>query len=146
MNANVWWVAAVPVALLAGCQTPPSVPLAPYAQRDLTVPWSERTYWAHPDGGVAAYRPALRPPPAPLAAGAPDAAPVGAAPRPLVPTAGPSTAATAQSPAAVGSPAIPAPATPPATPAPAAPTVEPAPAAWLEPVHSTRTACAPGSC
>lgn len=102
MNANVWWVAAVPVALLAGCQTLPSAPLAPYARRDLTVPWSERTYWAHPDGGVAARRPALRPP--------------------SVPTAGPPTAA------------------------PAAPAVEPVPSAWPEPVRSTRTACAPGSC
>lgn len=32
---------------LLGCQTVPPMSL-PYVQRDLTVPWSEHTYWSVP--------------------------------------------------------------------------------------------------
>ena len=32
---------------LLGCQTVPPTSL-PYVQRDLTVPWSEHTYWSVP--------------------------------------------------------------------------------------------------
>ncbi len=142
---------------LAGCQTPPPAAApAPYPQRDLTVLWSERVYWAPPEGAMALGKPAARSRPAPPAERRPAAVPPVAAPRPLGPAAAGSGAsrydprtsksnrwsrlkAAAERPTAAG-PLAPPPALPPA------PAVDPAPAVWPEPDPPARTAGAGGCC
>lgn len=71
--------AAVLAAILAGCQTPPPVsgtpdPQARYPQRDLTVAWSERSYWRWPPDQSPARRPVVDPAEVAPAPSAPDLA------------------------------------------------------------------------